>query len=121
MKYGYGLFVLLAFLSISVVCSSISHGFWIQDDGAFAIAQALKANEDVAVTSLNLANNFLTKFGQVKLFLFILVPPRMLLFLLPLYIFCIFILVSYLIVQSALTDARDHVYEMSEKEVNVFF
>lgn len=23
--------------------------------------------------------------------------------------------------QSALTDARDHVYEMSEKEVNIFF
>ncbi|KDO82602.1 hypothetical protein CISIN_1g0068422mg, partial [Citrus sinensis] len=58
----------------------------IRDDGAFAIAQALKANEDVAVTSLNLANNFLTKFGQ-----------------------------------SALTDAKDLVYEMSEKEVNIFF
>jgi hypothetical protein len=42
----------------------------MQDDGAFAIAQALKANEDVTVTSLNLANNFLTKFGQVKLFPF---------------------------------------------------
>lgn len=39
----------------------------IQDPGAFAIAQALKANEDIAVTSLNLANNFLTKFGQVVL------------------------------------------------------
>lgn len=37
----------------------------MQDDGAFAIAQALKANEDVTVASLNLANNFLTKFGQV--------------------------------------------------------
>lgn len=36
-----------------------------QDDGAFAIAQALKSNEDVAVTSLNLGSNFLTKFGQV--------------------------------------------------------
>ncbi|KAL1102177.1 hypothetical protein V6Z11_D05G346900 [Gossypium hirsutum] len=58
----------------------------IRDDGAFAIAQALKANEDVTVTSLNLVSNFLTKFGQ-----------------------------------SALTDARDHVYEMSEREVNIFF
>ncbi|PQQ03978.1 protein NLRC3 isoform X1 [Prunus yedoensis var. nudiflora] len=37
------------------------------DDGAFAIAQALKANEDVTVTSLNLASNFLTKFGQSAL------------------------------------------------------
>lgn len=37
----------------------------VQDDGAFAIAQALKANEDVTVTSLNLSCNFLTKFGQV--------------------------------------------------------
>jgi NLR family CARD domain-containing protein 3 len=37
-----------------------------QDDGAFALAQALKANEDLAVTSLNLANNFFTKFGQVS-------------------------------------------------------
>jgi len=36
-----------------------------QDDGAFAIAQALKSNDDVAVTSLNIASNFLTKFGQV--------------------------------------------------------
>jgi hypothetical protein len=38
----------------------------MQDDGAFAIAQALKANEDVAVTSINLASNFLTKYGQVN-------------------------------------------------------
>lgn len=38
----------------------------LQDDGAFAIAQALKANEDVTVTSINLGNNFITKFGQVK-------------------------------------------------------
>jgi len=41
-----------------------------QDDGAFALAQALKANEDLAVTSLNLANNFFTKFGQVSLVCF---------------------------------------------------
>lgn len=38
---------------------------WKQDKGAFALAQALKANEDLAVTSLNLASNFLTKYGQV--------------------------------------------------------
>lgn len=38
----------------------------LQDDGAFAIAQALKANEDVTVTSINLGNNFITKFGQVR-------------------------------------------------------
>lgn len=37
----------------------------MQDEGAFAIAQALKANEDVRLTSLNLMNNFLTKLGQV--------------------------------------------------------
>lgn len=37
----------------------------LQDDGAFAIAQALKANDDIAVTSLNISSNFLTKFGQV--------------------------------------------------------
>jgi hypothetical protein len=41
------------------------HLYFQQDDGAFALAQALKANEDLAVTSLNLANNFFTKFGQV--------------------------------------------------------
>ncbi|CAI9092831.1 OLC1v1028171C1 [Oldenlandia corymbosa var. corymbosa] len=57
-----------------------------QDNGAFAIAQALKANEDVRLTSLNLASNFLTKLGQ-----------------------------------TALTDARDHVFEMNEKEVAIFF
>lgn len=60
----------------------------MQDDGAFAIAQALKANEDVTVTSLNLANNFLTKFGQVKLFLFYSFPP------------CIFV-ICYLCISSA--------------------
>ncbi|WVZ12012.1 hypothetical protein V8G54_016542 [Vigna mungo] len=56
-----------------------------QDDGAFAIAQALKSNDDVAVTSLNIASNFLTKFGQ-----------------------------------GALADARDHVLEMTQKEINIF-
>ncbi|KAF2302465.1 hypothetical protein GH714_036444 [Hevea brasiliensis] len=45
-----------------------------------------KANEEVKITSLNLANNFLTKFGQ-----------------------------------SALADARDHVFEMNENEVNFVF
>ncbi|RWV80421.1 hypothetical protein GW17_00058310, partial [Ensete ventricosum] len=44
------------------VCSSY------QDKGAFALAQALKANEDVAVASLNLASNFLTKYGQLSAF-----------------------------------------------------
>lgn len=39
----------------------------MQDEGAFAIAQALKANEDVRLSSLNLMNNFLTKLGQVIL------------------------------------------------------
>lgn len=58
----------------------------IRDEGAFSISQALKANEDVRLTSLNLASNFLTKLGQ-----------------------------------SALTDARDHVYEMNEKELSIGF
>jgi hypothetical protein len=98
----------------------------MQDDGAFAIAQALKANEDVTVTSLNFANNFLTNFGKVKLFPFYSFPPCIFfffffLYLLLIHIFCICILINYLIMQSALTDAKDHVYEMSEKEVNVFF
>lgn len=57
-----------------------------KDEGAFSISQALKANEDVRLTSLNLASNFLTKLGQ-----------------------------------SALTDARDHVYEMNEKELSIGF
>lgn len=52
---------------------TILHWFCVQDDGAFAIAQALKANEDVKITSLNLANNFLTKFGQVILLPLILI------------------------------------------------
>ncbi|KAF8407960.1 hypothetical protein HHK36_007100 [Tetracentron sinense] len=63
---------------VNEALTSLDLGFnEIRDRGAFAIAQAFKANEDVAVTSLNLASNFLTKYGQ-----------------------------------SALTDARDHVYEM---------
>ena len=37
-----------------------------QDDGAFALAQALKANEDLTVVTLNLSNNFFGKFGQVS-------------------------------------------------------
>lgn len=86
----------------------------MQDDGAFAIAQALKANEDVKITSLNLGNNFLTKFGQVTPLTF--------------YVrlsFCfsgVYLMEeNYYTMQSALTDARDHVYEMSEKEVNIVF
>ncbi|GJN00199.1 hypothetical protein PR202_ga17613 [Eleusine coracana subsp. coracana] len=63
-----------------------ANGLGDDDDGAFALAQALKANEDLAVTSLNLSNNFFTKFGQV-----------------------------------ALTEARDHVYEMCEKEIDIYF
>lgn len=42
----------------------------MQDEGAFAIAQALKSNEDVRLTSLSLMNNFLTKLGQVIKFMF---------------------------------------------------
>ncbi|KAE9454060.1 hypothetical protein C3L33_14042, partial [Rhododendron williamsianum] len=57
-----------------------------EDDGAFAIARALKANEDVSITKLNLASNSISKLGQ-----------------------------------GVLTDAIDHVYEMAEKEVNIFF
>lgn len=36
-----------------------------QDTGAFALAQALKANGEAAVSTLNLTSNFLTKYGQV--------------------------------------------------------
>jgi hypothetical protein len=39
-----------------------------QDKGAFALAQALKANEGIAVTSLNLGNNSFTKYGEVRSF-----------------------------------------------------
>lgn len=46
----------------------IDHLHLIQDEGAFAIAQALKSNEDVRLTQLNLMNNFLTKLGQVTNF-----------------------------------------------------
>lgn len=72
---------------VNEALTSLDLGFnEIRDDGAFAIAQALKSNEDVAVTSLNIGSNFLTKFGQ-----------------------------------SALSDARDHVFEMTEKEIAIFF
>lgn len=37
----------------------------VQDTGAFALAQALKANGEAAVSTLNLTSNFLTKYGQV--------------------------------------------------------
>jgi len=37
----------------------------LQDTGAFALAQALKANGEAAVSTLNLTSNFLTKYGQV--------------------------------------------------------
>jgi len=84
-----------------------------QDDGAFAIAQALKSNDDVAVTSLNIASNFLTKFGQVMYIVLLLLP-----FNRPFY--CIFTSLNILHVQGALADARDHVLEMTEKEINIF-
>ncbi|VVA90850.1 unnamed protein product [Arabis nemorensis] len=58
----------------------------VTSDRFYQSVFTLKANEDVTVTSINLGNNFLTKFGQ-----------------------------------SALTDARDHVLEMTEKEVEIFF
>jgi len=85
-----------------------------QDPGAFAIAQALKANEDVALTSINLASNFITKLGQVMSF-----DPKI-----------VFIFPSFERhfpdeifdgTQSALTDASDHVLEMSGKELSIFF
>lgn len=67
-------FVFLIFGSYgNYIISNVNVIFvWIQDDGAFAIAQALKSNDDVAVTSLNIANNFLTKFGQVTYLLVLL-------------------------------------------------
>lgn len=37
-----------------------------QDKGAFALAQALKANGEAAVNTLNLTSNFFTKYGQVS-------------------------------------------------------
>ncbi|KAK1437835.1 hypothetical protein QVD17_03635 [Tagetes erecta] len=36
----------------------------IRDEGAFSISEALKANEDLRLTSLFLAKNFLTKLGK---------------------------------------------------------
>jgi len=62
----------------------------MQDDGAFAIAQALKANEDVTVTSLNFANYFLTNFGKVKLFPFYSFPPCI-------FFFFVFVTYTYLL------------------------
>ena len=47
-----------------VICSS---AYFEQDNGAFALARALKANEEPALTSLNLASKFITKYGQVNL------------------------------------------------------
>ncbi|KAL1567377.1 hypothetical protein AAHA92_02863 [Salvia divinorum] len=41
-----------------------ANGLRDEDEGAFAIAQALKPNEDVRLTLLNLMNIFLTKLGQ---------------------------------------------------------
>jgi hypothetical protein len=46
--------------------TSLDLGFnEIRDKGAFALAQALKANGEAAVTTLNLSSNFFTKYGQV--------------------------------------------------------
>jgi len=87
-----------------------------QDDGAFAIAQALKSNDDVAVTSLNIASNFLTKFGQV---MYIVVLLLLFAQFYPSFYF-IFMGLNILHMQSALADARDHVLEMTEKEINIF-
>lgn len=50
---------------LAIFCT-VTFWFCVQDDGAFAIAQALKANEDVRITSLNLSRNLMTKFGQVS-------------------------------------------------------
>lgn len=53
---------------VNEALTSLDLGFnEIRDDGAFAIAQALKTNEDVAVSALNLGNNLFTKFGQVTI------------------------------------------------------
>jgi len=38
-----------------------------QDKGAYALAEALKANGEAAVTTLNLSSNYITKYGQVHL------------------------------------------------------
>ena len=41
-----------------------------QDKGAYALAEALKANGEAAVDSLNLASNYITKYGKVAITLF---------------------------------------------------
>lgn len=38
-----------------------------QDKGAYALAEALKANGEAAVTTLNLSSNYITKYGQVSI------------------------------------------------------
>ncbi|KAF5201514.1 Nlr family card domain containing [Thalictrum thalictroides] len=51
---------------VNEALTSLDLGFnEIRDKGAYAIAQALMANEDITLTSLNLASNFLTKYGQL--------------------------------------------------------
>ena len=39
----------------------------IKDDGAFALAQAMKANPEGAAASINMSNNYITKFGKTAL------------------------------------------------------
>ena len=39
----------------------------IKDEGAFALAQALKANAEGAVALLSLSSNYITKLGAVAL------------------------------------------------------
>ena len=41
-----------------------------QDKGAYALAEALKANGEAAVDSLNLASNYITKYGKVAITLY---------------------------------------------------
>jgi hypothetical protein len=38
-----------------------------RDQGAYALAEALKANGEAAVQVLNLTGNYITKYGQVAL------------------------------------------------------
>eukprot|EP00897_Mesotaenium_endlicherianum_P008917 jgi/Mesen1/8053/ME000043S07437 len=38
-----------------------------EDKGAYALAEALKANGEAAVTTLNLSSNYITKYGEVAL------------------------------------------------------
>ncbi|CAI5947822.1 unnamed protein product [Closterium sp. NIES-65] len=58
-------------LSLRVVneqLSSLDLGFnEIRDRGAYALAEALKANGEAAVETLNLSSNYITKYGQVAL------------------------------------------------------